>query len=158
MVNKKYTLQKLVAKHGISLGCSLPEDQNHTASLVSPVMLATPATPKKPARPATLARPTILRMFAGTAAPRLRKAGPPKPAPNPWIQRDTYVDVKELEHGCEAKTSLTRSTKTGRLYVVKRFSKYPVLDSNPHLKEVAQPLPNEARILLEALRPHPNIL
>jgi serine/threonine protein kinase len=87
----------------------------------------------------------------------LRKDGPPRQAPfNPWIPRDDYQDIRALQSGAEAITSLTKSTKTGRVYVVKRFAEYPEF-SNSSFQE-GQPLPNEAKLLLVSLRSHPNIL
>jgi len=142
MAPKNFTLQKLVAKHGFGLG-----DQDRAASPVTPV-LNIPAVQVGPARP---------------AGPRPRKhlfrrPSPPRPAPNPWIPRDGYKDIKELVHGAEARTSLTKSTKTGRVYVVKRYAKYPEFVNIPFHQKGDQPLPNEAQVLLFALRPHPNIL
>lgn len=68
------------------------------------------------------------------------------------------MDVKTLQHGSEAKSYVTKSTTTNRIYVVKRFTKYAFHNDEaaPQLGE--QPLPNEAFVLLKALRPHPNIL
>lgn len=61
--------------------------------------------------------------------------------------------------GADAVTSLTKSTKTGRVYVVKRFADYPEFGkSGPLQLGGVQPLPNEAKLLLVSLRPHPNIL
>jgi serine/threonine protein kinase len=101
---------------------------------------------------------------AKTAGPKpqrnpIRKDSPPRAAPfNPWIPCDDYQDIKELQSGAEAVTSLTKSTKTGRVYVVKRFADYPVYGPSLQLQEGQQPLPNEAKLLLVSLRPHPNIL
>jgi serine/threonine protein kinase len=53
---------------------------------------------------------------------------------------------------------VTKSTSTGRVYVVKRFSKYAVLNGEAAPQPGEQPLPNEAFVLLNLLRPHPNIL
>jgi serine/threonine protein kinase len=68
------------------------------------------------------------------------------------------VDVKTLQHGSEAKSYVTKSTTTGRVYVVKRFSKYAVHNDEAAPQPGEQPLPNEAFVLLKCLRPHPNIL
>ena len=80
---------------------------------------------------------------------------PPQPA---WNPRDTYDDVKALQHGSEAKSCVTKSTTPGRVYVVKRFSKYAILNDEAAPQPGEQPLPNEAFVLLKCLRPHPNIL
>ena len=138
MTPKNFALQKLVAQRG---------NQNQTASPASPVL----SRPAVQATPATPSPPRSLNHL-------LRRPSPPRPAPNPWIPRDDYTDIKELEHGTEARTSLTKSTKTGKVYVVKRYTKYPVFVANPSLRLGEQQLPNEAQVLLAALRPHPNIL
>lgn len=81
-----------------------------------------------------------------------------------WKAGDSYQDIKELTHGTEAKTSLTKSKTTGRVYVVKRFTDYGIPEerstnsSSSSQESRGQPLPNEAKILLQTLRPHPNIL
>lgn len=88
-----------------------------------------------------------------------KSARAPKSKPEGWISFDEYEDIKELEHGSEAMTCLTKSTATGQVYVVKRYKKYPVHKSNPAVQQRSKdPLPNEATVLLTALRPHPNIL
>lgn len=98
---------------------------------------ATPETPARPARPAR----------------------PPKSKPEGWIKHDSYEDIKELEHGSEAKTSLTKSTTTGKMYVVKRYFRFPVPEDNAAIQQCRRnPLPNEATVLLKALRSHPNVL
>ena len=66
--------------------------------------------------------------------------------------------MKTLQHGSEAKSYVTKSTTTGRVYVVKRFSRYNVHNDEAAPQPGEQPLPNEAFVLLKALRPHPNIL
>jgi hypothetical protein len=75
-----------------------------------------------------------------------------------WKPYDTYSDVTSMAHGSEAQTHLTKSTTTGRVYVVKRFTQYPVFSERHDSHQGDQPLPNEATVLLKALRPHPNIL
>jgi hypothetical protein len=75
-----------------------------------------------------------------------------------WKPYDAYSDMKSMAHGSEAQTHLTKSMTTGRVYVVKRFTQYPVFTDEPSSHRGDQPLPNEATVLLKALRPHPNIL
>lgn len=87
-----------------------------------------------------------------------RRTSPPQPDNKPWKPRDGYIDIKELAHGSEAKTYLTKSISTGRIYVVKRFSDYVVFNHKTSSQRNDQPLPNEATVLLKTLRPHPNIL
>ena len=98
---------------------------------------ATPKTPKTPKVPARTER---------------------QAKPKSWIKQDDYEDIKELVHGSEAMTSLTKSTTTGRVYVVKRYSSYDFAANNPVIQQCKKPLPNEATIVLKVLRPHPNIL
>ena len=88
----------------------------------------------------------------------IRRKSPTKPPSLEWRPRDTYIDVKALEHGSEAKSYVTKSITTGRVYVVKRFEKYNILNSDCAPQPGEQPLPNEAYVLLKALTPHPNIL
>lgn len=88
----------------------------------------------------------------------LRRKSPPNPPQPTWRPRDTYQDIKTLQHGSEAKSYVTKSTTTGRVYVVKRFSRYAVHNNEAAPQPGEQPLPNEAFVLLKALRPHPNIL
>ena len=80
---------------------------------------------------------------------------PPQPA---WRPGDAYTNTKTLQHGSEAKSYVAQSATTGRVYVVKRFSNYNVYNDEAAPQPGEQPLPNEAFVLLKALRPHPNIL
>lgn len=52
----------------------------------------------------------------------------------------------------------TKSTTTGRVFVVKRFSRYAIHNDEAAPQPGEQPLPNEAFVLLKSLRPHQNIL
>jgi serine/threonine protein kinase len=140
------------------------KNQNSRASPAAPV-LSTPVVLAIQVSPPKGARKGMVTTQARTAGPKpqrnpFKKAGPSRPAPfNPWIPLDDYEDTKELVSGAEAKTSLTKSTKTGRVYVVKRFADYPEFGkSGPLQLGGVQPLPNEAKLLLVSLRPHPNIL
>jgi serine/threonine protein kinase len=107
--------------------------------------------------PKNFALQKLVAKYGLAQGDKRRTASPasPVPASNPWIPRDGYKDVKELQHGSEARTSLTKSIKTGRVYVVKRFPKYYV---DASVQQGEQFLPNEAQVLLVALRPHENIL
>jgi serine/threonine protein kinase len=82
----------------------------------------------------------------------------PSPEQLAWQPRDIYVDIKTLQHGSEAKSYVTKSTTTGCVYVVKRFSKYAIHNDEAAPQPGEQPLPNEAFVLLKCLRPHLNIL
>jgi serine/threonine protein kinase len=86
------------------------------------------------------------------------RKSPPSPPQPVWRPCDTYEDIKTLQHGSEAKSYVTKSTTTGRVYVVKRFTKYAVHNDEAAPQPGEQPLPNEAFVLLKALKPHPNIL
>jgi serine/threonine protein kinase len=88
----------------------------------------------------------------------LRRRSPPDLPQPAWLTRDAYMDIKALQHGSEAKAYVTKSIHTGRVYVVKRFSKYAVLNDESAAPPGEQPLPNEAFVLLKVLNPHPNIL
>jgi serine/threonine protein kinase len=88
----------------------------------------------------------------------VRRKSPPNPPQPAWCPRDSYQDIKTLQHGSEAKSYVTKSATTGRVYVVKRFSKYSVHNEEAAPQPGEQPLPNEAFVLLKALKPHPNIL
>ena len=88
----------------------------------------------------------------------VRRKSPPSPPQPAWRPGDAYTDTKTLQHGSEAQSFVTKSITTGRVYVVKRFSKYTVHNDEAAPQPGEQPLPNEAFVLLKALRPHPNIL
>lgn len=75
-----------------------------------------------------------------------------------WKTRDGYMDIKSMAHGSEARTYLTRSISTSRVYIVKRFTDYRVPNEESLAHRHEQPQPNEATVLLQALKPHPNIL
>ncbi|KAM0719219.1 hypothetical protein Q7P37_005124 [Cladosporium fusiforme] len=76
-----------------------------------------------------------------------------------WTKGDSYKDIKELTHGSEAKTSLTKSQSTGQVFVVKRFKIYAIHPSSRTASQPdTQPLPIEANLLMNVLRPHPNLL
>lgn len=87
-----------------------------------------------------------------------RRQSPPAVIFHPWKNGDNYDDIKELTHGSEARTSLTKSHSTGRIFVVKRFKTYFRYPDRSSSQSDTQPLPNEALLLLNVLRPHPNIL
>lgn len=75
-----------------------------------------------------------------------------------WKPHDVYgKDIKEMNHGAEARTSLTQSITTGRVYIVKRFTDY-IVPPEDTSQRGEQPLPNEATVLLKVLESHPNIL
>ena len=88
----------------------------------------------------------------------LHRSSPTEVPTLSWRPRDGYMDFKTLQHGFEAKSHATRSIRTGRVYVVKRFKMYRVLNIACAPQPGEQPLPNEAFVLLKALKPHPNIL
>lgn len=88
----------------------------------------------------------------------IRRRSPPSPTQPAWRPGDAYTNTKTLQHGSEAKSYVAKSATTGRVYVVKRFSRYAVYNDEAAPQPGEQPLPNEAFVLLKALRPHPNIL
>ena len=88
----------------------------------------------------------------------IRRRSPPSPPQPAWRPGDAYTNTKTLQHGSEAKSYVVQSATTGRVYVVKRFSRYNVYNDKAAPQPGEQPLPNEAFMLLKALRPHPNIL
>lgn len=91
------------------------------------------------------------------SAPSTRKASRPLYSePLPWKPRDCYKEIRELNSGSEAKTCLTRSLGSGRVFVVKHVSK---LEGNKCTNASSyKPIPLEAWLLSEVLRYHPNIV
>jgi len=106
----------------------------------------------------TSSNPAII-VAVKTARPQLSILKPttPKPAPEAWIPLDRYEDLKALVHGAEAQTSITKSLTTGQTFVVKRYWVVRKGKKNDPPPPTPPPI-NEAFILLECLRPHPNIL
>lgn len=93
-----------------------------------------------------------------SSALSIRRRSPPSPPQPAWRPGDAYTNTKTLQHGSEAKSYVVQSATTGHVYVVKRFSKYNVYNGEAAPQPGEQPFPNEAFVLLKALRPHPNIL
>lgn len=74
----------------------------------------------------------------------------------PWKPRDCYEEIRELNSGSEGKTSLVKSTTTGRVFVVKQTHTIRANRCTAALSY--KPTPREAHLLLEVLRPHQNIV
>ena len=75
----------------------------------------------------------------GMAAHQLRRG-------EDFVPNDTYKRLRKLEPGHEGVCELLKSKTNGRLLVVK------------YVKSSKHSVPNEVRILLDRLRPHPNII
>lgn len=130
------TFQKLFAKH-VKERFHTKRDNPGDAS----------KAPKSTTRPSTWSRFFLFRRHSAPAT--IMQA---------WKKGDSYRDIKELAHGTEARTSLTKSFSTGRIFVVKRFKTYTRFPERSNSNPESQPMPDEATLLMNTLRPHPNIL
>lgn len=91
------------------------------------------------------------------------QVNPPSEELKLWKAYDDYQDIKRLQCGAEAVSSLTESFSSGRVFVVKRMINYPTYRPQPRHSSrqdfvpKSWPYPNEYNVL-STIKPHPNIL
>lgn len=142
MLTKSDTLRKLFTMHG--LGCFGAAHRNDEE-------IGSDQEPQQPRTPNRL--PRLFRSKEPI------EPEPEEPEPE-WKVGDGYEDIKNLQHGTEAKTHVTKCLRSEKIFVVKRFKRYDVLNelAAAAVPKGEQPGPNEAFVLLRVLGLHPNIL